>query len=411
MELSNRYIIFILTAIGSISCIYFLCLLPALPIFVPVISSAGGLYFLYKWIVPNKSPDIYVQKKMTWVALFIFTMGLAILTKNALNAAEKHGGWDAWAIWNYHAHFLTSPQHWQQMFKSVENDHPDYPLLLPGINAFFLRLTTEKYHLLIPFVISIITTIAAPVLIFSEFVKKHLVVASLTLFLFAYNSFYVEIGMSQYADSLLGLFFLAAMICMDHALEHKKYIILSAMFLGCCIWTKNEGAILALIFFLFYADRFFASRYIKGTLIGLAIPLICFITFKLFVPVSNDLISGLGAGTWQMITDGSRYQIIYDHFIENLQAHFPYLKKAFYAYLILCVLRRKWPDKQMLVVLTCLAVYMSIYVVTRYTLEWHIITSQNRLMLQLMPAMVYALAIKFSKLRLSQPEQYSFKVV
>ncbi len=411
MELSNRYILFVLASLGAISCIYFLCLLAVLPIAVPAVVSAAACYFLYRWMVPDNSPDIYVKKRTSWLALSIFTVGLAMIAQNAINAAEKHGGWDAWAIWNLHSHFVQSPAHWKVMFRNVENDHPDYPLFLPSLNAFWGRLTIDKFSLVIPFIISIIVTVAAPALVFVEFMKRNLLIASLALFLFAYNAFYISCGTSQYADPWLGIFFLASMVCMDHVKENKKYIAFSAAFLGYCIWTKNEGAILAVIFMMFYANRFFARQYIKLTFAGIALPIACFIIFKSIVPNSNDLVSGLNEHTFSQIFEKERYVIIYENFFRNLKEHYPYFKGIFITYMLLCFLRRKWPDKQMAVVITCLITYNAIYLLTKYSVEWHVITSQDRLMVQLMPAMVYAFALKFAGAGGQQRNQFSFKVV
>ena len=288
---------------------------------------------------------------------------------------------------------------------------PTTPCSYRLLNAFWGRLTLDKFTLIVPFIISIIVTAAAPALVFVEFMKKNLLVASLALFLFAYNSFYISCGTSQYADPWLGLFFLAAMICMDHVKENKKYIALSAAFVGCCMWTKNEGAIMTVIFMLFYANRFFARQYIKLTVAGIALPLITLIVFKAIVPTSNDLVSGLNSHTLSQIMERERYVIIYENFFRNLKEHYPYFKGIFITYMLLCFLRRKWPDKQMAVVITCLIAYNAIYLLTRYSVEWHVITSQDRLMVQLMPAMVYAFALKFAGAGSQQQSQFSFKVM
>ena len=409
MELSNRYLLFVLASFAAISCIYFLGLLTITHIAIPL--SIAAVIALYRWLIPDNSVDIYVKKGTSWLMLSIFTVGLAMIAQNAISAAEKHGGWDAWAIWNLHSQYLRSPDHWKVMFRNVENDHPDYPLFLPALNAFWGRLTLDKFTLIVPFIISIIVTAAAPALVFVEFMKKNLLVASLELFLFAYNSFYISCGTSQYADPWLGLFFLAAMICMDHVKENKKYIALSAAFLGCCMWTKNEGAIMTGIFMLFYANRFFARQYIKLTVAGIALPLITLIVFKAIVPTSNDLVSGLNSHTLSQIMERERYVIIYENFFRNLKEHYPYFKGIFITYMLLCFLRRKWPDKQMAVVITCLIAYNAIYLLTRYSVEWHVITSQDRLMVQLMPAMVYAFALKFAGAGSQQQSQFSFKVM
>ncbi len=399
METGSRYIIYTLLYLGGISCLYFLCLFTGLPLFVSVILAAVLCWFLYRQVIPDNMPGAFDRKNTSWLALGLLTLGLGILTTNALNVAQKHGEWDAWAIWNYHARFLLSPEHWRNLFLNTENDHADYPLCLPAANAFFWRLTPATLHYIIPFVLAIFTTIATPVLIFTEIYKKHLLVATLALFLFAYNAFFIQIGVTQYSDSLLSLLLLAAMVCLDHAHEHKKYVAFAAALLGLCIWTKNEGAIVAGICTLFYANIFFSRRYWKMTLMGWALPALTWLLFRSCVLTPNDLIAGLGNDTWQKINTPVRYTMIREQFRYNLIDDFPYLKNAFYVYLIICLLRRKLPGKQMLMVCTCLIAYMLIYVVTKQDLQWHLFTSQNRLMLQMMAPMIYAMCMRFKDLR------------
>ena len=397
MEQSTRYILFVLLFTGLSGCIYFLSILFNIPLAAALVINAALLFFTYKWIVPDNTPSLFIQKKTTWLTLAIFTIGLSLITKNALNDAGKHGAWDAWAIWNFHAKYLASPEHWKLLFSNIENDHPDYPLALPSIIAFWTRIIPAQFNLIIPFTLSLLTTICGPAIIFSEFYKKSLLIASVALFLLAGNAFYIHTGMSQYADTLVGLFFLCALVCMEHALEGKKYIALSVAFLGCCIWTKNEGVILAVLFTIFYSHRLFSRQNIKHTIYGIALPMVTFVAFKITCKTPNDMVSSLGAGTWQMITDKSRYALIYASFINNLKESFPYIKGLLYFYMIMCLLGKKWPGRAMALTLSCLLVYMLIYVISQYALEWHLGTSQSRLMVQLMPALIYAMGLKFTR--------------
>ena len=117
MELSNRYLLFVLAGLGAMSCIYFLCLISVIHIAIPL--SIAAIVLLYKWMIPDNSPDIYIKRPTSWLMLSVFTVGLGIISQNAINAAEKHGGWDAWAIWNLHSHYLRSPELWKMMFRNV----------------------------------------------------------------------------------------------------------------------------------------------------------------------------------------------------------------------------------------------------------------------------------------------------
>ena len=158
--------------------------------------------------------------------------------------------------------------------------HPDYPLCLSATLAFLHRISAEHYPLAIPFGFSFIIVMLIPVWVYLEQYKKNIIVAAAALFLFATDDFYFIRGLSEYADTLLAFFFLAALICINHAAENKKYIALSAAFLGCCAWTKNEGVVLAGIFALFYARTLFSRANIKYTIGGVVLPLAALLTFK-----------------------------------------------------------------------------------------------------------------------------------
>ncbi len=380
---------------GVLSGIYFLSLLVAVPIWATAAIILGVIYLIMRGIAHLGS---YTKSAtlLSWPEVIIFGLCLALLTRNALNIAEKHGGWDAWALWNFHASYLTDSQHWRNLFLNLESDHPDYPLCLPATLGFFRRLVAGHFTILIPFIFSFLVTVSIPFLLFSEFLKKNKVVAFALLFLFAQDTEFVAFGVSEYADTLLGLFYLAAIICMNHAGEQAKYLTLSTACIGFCAWTKNEGAILALLFIVFHVNEFRNKERLLYGMAGFAFPAIVVFAFKLIAHVPNDMIHSLGSQTLDFIKDPSRYALIWQFFVNNLYSKFYYVEITFFLYLILCLLSKSWPGKQFSMVLATLAVYMLIYIVTTHGLEWHLQTSQDRLMHQLMPALFYVMALKFS---------------
>ena len=409
MEQGSKYILLMLMVLLAGSCFHFISLFAGLPVAVPAVLTAAAAVLLYLKIVPVNTLAQGEIKVTSWVALAVYTICVAVLTQKVLATAKKYGEWDAWAIWNYHARFLTSHDHWRNVFLNQENDHPDYPLGLPSAVAFVWRMTGSAAGFVAPFAIALFTTLATPTLIFSEFYKKNLTVATLGLMLFAGNTFFIHIGVAQYADPLLGLFFLAAIVSLDHVTEHPVYVAVAAACIGGCVWIKNEGLILAVLTMVFYGHLFFSRRYIKLTIAGIALPLITWVLFRSCVLSANDLVDGLNGDTWKKLFDSSRYDMILHQLNVNMHEHFPYLKGLAIFYLLACLLRRKRPDRQMLLVGACLLAYMSIYIVTRHDLEWHLVTSQNRLLLQLMPAFIYALSVKFGGRPKLNYSQFSFR--
>ncbi|MCD6064395.1 MAG: hypothetical protein K0R82_2306, partial [Flavipsychrobacter sp.] len=209
------------------------------------------------------------------------------------------------------------------------------------------------------------------------------------------NEFYLMQGTYQLADTLLAFYFLCALACINHHKEDKRMLVLSSAFLGLCVWTKNEGVILAVIFVLFHLPELFGQYKFKFTLAGLAVPIGVWALFKGLYAPPNDLVQQHNSSVYAYLLQPERYEIVGRFFTGNLK-HFKELKWAVVVYLLLCLWRRKTPDKQILMVLACLAAYMMVYVITTNDLEWHLSTSQSRLMHQLMPALMYLFGRKLA---------------
>ncbi len=318
-------------------------------------------------------------------------VGMYMFTYVAVHFAGKHGEWDAWDMWNLKAQFLSDPDNWHNLFRYKERTHVDYPLCLPATIAFFLRLFGSDYLLIVPFVFAFLTSICMPVMIFNEISGRNIILAALVFAVYIFDGIYVVVGVHQYAEVVIALFFLSACVCINYAATDRKYLVLSALFLGLCAWAKNEGLILAAIFLLFYAKTFFSGQNYKLTLFSLAFPLGVLAIFKLSFDVQNDMVSGIGSDTWSYLFDGSRYQQIFDSFVIRIGHRFKYTALLFACYLLACIIQKKMPAKQVLLVLCCLIAYQGIYVVTPMDLDWHLRTSQDRLMYQVFPSLLYAM--------------------
>ena len=396
MDKTSRLILSISVFLGIVSCIYFICLffkLPQLLLFAFTILAFFTTYlYIYK---ENNTFNPITQ--FTLLHYFLFIICIFILAQNCYNLSLKHGQWDAWAIWNYHAKFLQDRVNWKKLFQSTECDHPDYPLFLPATIAFFSNLLPKNLLLLFPFILSLLFTFLIPYLIYSQLVIKNKFIALLIFYLFCQDVFYITRGVSQYADTPLAFFFLAAFVCMEYADKNKKYIALAALSIGICIWTKNEGSILAFIFVLFYANKFFNQRTIFYSIGGFLIPIIALLLFKTACTSSNDMIAAQNIHSFKRLFVKEGSLMIYDSFVKNMNEHFYYLKVGFFIYLILCIFQKRMPDKKIFLLISCTLAYSILYLFSPYGLDWHLETSQNRLMHQLMPAWVYVISLKFCR--------------
>jgi hypothetical protein len=404
MRSISRYILFTGIGISLISILYFLLLVVHLPFIATVVIILAALFFAGRWFFKNEvAPDTASTYK--WWPVLILIPAIFLFIKKIYYLTEVHGEWDAWAIWNLHAKYLTDPEHWQRLFLNTNNAHPDYPLGLPAFIAFFTRLCSGHFATLLPFIFSFAITVFIPVFVYTDTIRKNIVIASAALFFFAQDMHYLNRGGAQYADTLLAFFFLAAVACIYYAGENKKYIVLSTFFAGSCMWVKNEGIILAGIFIAFNYNTFLQPKNLKYFLGGIALPLITVVSFKTLYSNGNDMIDGQRGKTMEFLKDKSRYRMIYDWFKLNLNTHFYYVKIGVFLYALISILQKRLPDRQLLMLFACLAAYMGFYVISPNDLEWHLSTSQDRLMHQLMPAFIFVFAQRFSEIRFTLPEQ------
>ncbi len=404
MQSGSRYII--ATGIGllALSILYFLSLVLFVPFLVTVPVIFVSLVFIFGWILKNAVSGADKIKHPAWAWVMLFA-GVSVVVYRFPVLAVHYGGWDAWGIWNLHAKYLTDPVNWKKMFENIYFAHPEYPLFIPAVNGFFIRLFAGKYVMAIPFIFNFCMTLFIPVLIFLENVKKNIVVAGIFLFLFAADTFFLTKGATQYADTTLAFFFLCAFVCVNYADEDRKFVLLTAASAGCCVWIKDEGCILALIFIVFYSQTFFKKKNILSFAIGAGVPIAIYLIYKIgYAPLSgtmsekdNDMLSHLH--------DWGRYKTVYHFFIDNVNKKFYYVKVLFFLYLIVCVVQRQWPGKQFLLIICCMAAYTMVYVTSSGSIEWLLDTSQERLMHQLMPALMYVFALRFSEIQFSLAQQ------
>jgi hypothetical protein len=364
-----------------------------------VVAVAG----ICRWLHTLKADDLPAAPSSQWTTWITGTAGIAVLTLQAHRYTVFYGGWDAWSIWNYHALFLAHPSWWKQMF-AHGGSHPDYPLLLPSLVAFWWRLFATQSTVW-PFIVGYLYCLMTPVLLFLALRPKSLPMAGLVLFLFATDEFYLTQGVSQYADHILGFYLLCALVCFRNAAgaQEQKLIALAAACCGCMLWTKNEGALLCLVTAVFYMPLILRKGNLKFFLAGILLPLIVLLLFKGFYAPSNDLVAGnRGADLLAKLTSPGRYGLIFTHLKAVFQKNLPEMGYGMLAYLACCLLQRRAPDRAMWLLLTCLAGYIGVYLITPNDLEWHLTTSADRLMLQLFPAFAYVAGLRLAGgLRLS----------
>ena len=388
---------------GFVSISYYLSLLsPAIPFAVTISVIILFAVYSYKWVINAAVEEIpFTSNTKKILSYIVFAAGVIIITNKSYYCCLQYGGWDGWSIWNYHAKFLLHEGQYHYLFNSPGyGGHPDYPLFLPSAIAFVWRITGSTSQI-VPFIFSFFFTLATPVVIYYSLYRKNIYVAGLVFLLMATKEFYLERGLAQYADLPLGFMFLCAIICISNGIADKRETLITGALLGCCMWLKNEGIMLSVLFIVFNGPSLMLKGKWKYFVGGLILPVTALLLFKAGAP-ATDLIEGQSASTLGHLKDWNRYKMIWDAMANQLTNNFSEIKIAIILYACLCVAQRKVPAKSLVMLLCCVTGYFFVYVITPRDLEWHLGTSADRVLLQLFPAFAYLLTLQFTNISRSK---------
>ncbi len=404
MQKETKYLIASGLSLGALSIVYFFSLVWGLSFFIAIglsVIAAGGIWW---WVLKGSGSSVaYNVEQQVW-AMLIMAAGLYFIVVNSDVLSLNYGGWDAWVMWDLYAKYMAGGhEQWRYIFLNTTG-HADYPLLVPGIVGFFLRIFNSVPVHVVSYIFCSVIMFFIPLLVFFETLKKNIIVAGLALFAFAFDVAYLQESVLHYADIPLAFFFLSALICVDNAKLNPKYVGIAAACLGCSLWTKNEGLVLSAILVVFNARVFLSRKNIKYTIAGIAIPLITLFVFKIGYATSNDMVGAFASKGLNKIFDGSRYVYIFRRFYMEMATKFVMLKVVLLSYISFGIVQRKWPDRRFNMLLFCMLVYLLIYVFSPYDLKWHMDTSVNRLIIHLVPAVFYVVAQRLADVKIVLPE-------
>ncbi len=356
-------------------------------------------------------------------ALFVGAIALAAVNFVTYTFLQPLGSYDAFGIWNLRARLiLTNAANWKIAFSPILywNIHPDYPLLLTA-NVTRLWVLLGQLSPRAPIVLSGLFTFSLVGLLFAGVaeLKDAGQGAIAGLVLLGTPSLLLLAG-SQTAEIPLLYYLLASatLLLLYSRGRQKPLLALAGLMAGLAAWTKNEGSLylaalcatLVIVTFL-TRDRSvdakpFASRIgetVRSLIpfaIGLLLPLVTLLAFKLTLAPSGDLFTGQNvSGILAKLTDLSRYRTIMVALGQDLwdlgrwgPPILPILLVA--GVLLFDGIRRedRWGLQIILLssAITLLG-YLSIYVITPHPLKWHLDNSLDRLLLHFFPVLLMVL--------------------
>ena len=343
--------------------------------------------------------------RLQWGSLAVLPIAFifSLLAFANLSAARPQGSFDAWGIWNRTARFIyRDPENWQATFSPnlFWLMHADYPLLVPlnvawswDVLGFETNRTPSMQSFMFLFgTLAVLFSATALLRTIAQGSLAALVLAGIPSLFFT--------GYGQIADVPVAYFVLSAGVCIHAglALDQPRLLALSGFMAGLAAWTKNEGLAFAPagLLAIVIADRKNRTA-VRAYLAGLVIPAAVVLYFKAFLaPASEFAVGGVTALAAKAL-DPTRYSIILLALWKQLGtfAGWPvtiFLQLAVYAWLM----RRRTPRETVpaaralaaLITLQLLG-YCAIYLLSPYDLQWHLDTSIGRLVMQLVPALIF----------------------
>ncbi|MCC6581334.1 MAG: hypothetical protein IT440_12935 [Phycisphaeraceae bacterium] len=344
-------------------------------------------------------------------------VGVGVLLSSAamfqVHRAVPLGAWDAMAIWNLKATFLyRGGPRWSAMFSDVlASSHPDYPLLLPLNVARLWRYA--GYDWLAPALLNIVVAAGLAMLLYSLVRQlRGTILAILATLALLGTRQWTDAGASQLADLPLGLYLLGslgtAMLALRKSACPAGFWLLSGFLAGAAAWTKNEGWLFVIaLFAALLAVRLISPRVRwRSWLAGAALPLLLVLIVKASCAGRSDLFAARALS--QMLDqamDVQRYAMIGRAAAGAvvLVVGWPVLTGIALALLGAAgTTRTRDRAPQMLIALTLFLVilgYGAVYLISPHDLAWHLHASAHRLLLQLWPSVLLAVAMLLSPSR------------
>jgi hypothetical protein len=346
----------------------------------------------------------------TWAAAALLAAigALAIASFIGASLVSPHGEWDAWAIWNQHARLFARgyPSVWRDAFSPLlVRFHPSYPLLLP-LSVARGWVFAGRETVLVPIGMAALLA-ASTVLVAATSVARSRTTALglVTATILLASPVFVREAAGQIADIPLSFYVLTTFVLIAHAIEtdSSRWWRFAGVSAGFAAWTKDEGAVFVLVLFAVcgaWAGRSGGWQGVKrlGPLVAGAMPsLVTLAFFKVWLAPPNELVTAQTLGhVMASVTDTHRLTMVLDAFGRELWTGGATLfgvLPILALYVAACGVRRPVPVAPALAASTVIGLITAdalAYVLTPYSLTWHLSTSLGRVLLQVLPTLIWA---------------------
>jgi hypothetical protein len=363
---------------------------------------------------PNRSglslqPDTSSNRLPGYIAVagFVALSALACTTLWWIAQAMPHGNWDALAIWNLRARAISRgvPAWTDILSPEIAWSHPYYPPLLPGGLARLWAYAGGETVVVPQVVATLFLTASVGTVVAGLSTLRGWPAAFVAGSCLIVPVVFVETAIGQDADVPLGFFIVAALSMLALAGRSRRFpvhlLVATGAVAGLAAWTKDEGWLL-LVLAPFVAMLFSvlpSRRASVGWLVAGAAPFVVSVLwFKLRLAPPSYLIAGqTPAAIAGRLQDFDRLRFIGSQMAVRIAAwgpgSVPAVSALGLATALLARIDRAGAGRAALgltLVLGMLAGDALAYLITPLDVGWQIVTSFDRLFLQVWPALVWA---------------------
>jgi hypothetical protein len=384
---------------------------------------AGGSGALW-WATRRSGPVVHVARSgfpWTWVLLLGLVVAsiLVALGFSVASAANPNGDWDATAIWNLRARFMAGGTAvWRRAISAevggfmLGASHPSYPLFLSSFVGMLWALP-GGFTTAAPTATSGAIAFAVMALLIGILAaRRSLGLGLLAGLLLLSTELFALQSAAQYADLLLALAFLAALVLLDAAAAKpeaapRRLLIAAGLAIGFAPWIKNEGIPFTVAALVLAAWRFRAYRWF-WILLGSAPGLLATVALKAMAQGREGMFPSTVGEAFTKLADPARWLQVFAGFGNAFLQLGPWWAHPVLLVILLTWALRFLPPAERggrlwlwIPIAVTLASEFGTYLMTTADLTWHLGTSANRLVLQVWPTLIW---LVLSTLR--TPEEY-----
>jgi len=362
-----------------------------------------------------KAFDISCLHNLKWYdAILLLIIASQVMYAFTCAFLMPLSGWDALAIWFFKARGFFIEKKISPAFLLNAASHPDYPLLIP-LSVAWIYISVGKLNDHMAKIMYPLQYVSL-LIIFHYLLKKisshnnallFTTLLSLTPRLMFHSGGFPAMSVELfdydyigYADITLSIYFVSFCGFLYLFLLNQNYFFftIAVLFLGMGAWTKNEGLTFALIGVCLIAPCFSNEprRRLLAISVILAVFVLPWLAYRLYFGIPGEYFNNL---SFTVIPGNiSRLSVIVKAMGKYMFGHITSFSFTWHGYILTSLINwRGFLHRPLFVLqamlLSQIAIYIFIYMISPHDIVWHLHTSLDRLLLHMLPLAMLITAI------------------